>query len=416
MTRLRLATRSQETFEQALAIQIADFQKLHPDTEIEVVARPIHDHYSAMVPGGEAGSGEFDLFLCCTDWLTEAISKDLLVPLNEFIHENPPVDWPFGWHKAMLGLQEQDGKVYGLPWHDGPQVFHYRRDLFEDPKERSDFQRATGLELRVPRTWSEFLQVAKFFTRPEQGLWGCAEGAYTDGHNNVYDFLIHLWSRGGTLFDTNGWPGFHEELGVEALQFYADLFHQHRVISPDCLHVGSVEVGDYYSQGNAAMMWNWSGFAAVSELPEFSKIVGKNACTKIPAGDGPNGRAISLNIYWTMTLAAGSKQKDLAYAFMQHITQPYLDKVTSISGANGVRLSTWKDPEVLSRYPYYSIIEEVHADSITLPAIPEYPAVNEALSHAIHRVVHENGSAEIELKAAADHAHEILLAAGRIQP
>ena len=80
-----------------------------------------------------------------------------------------------------------------------------------------------------------------------------------------------------------------------------------------------------------------------------------------------------------------------------------------------MRLSTWKDPEVRARYPYYAIIEDVHADSITMPTLPEYPAVNEVLSQAIHRVVHEGCPAGPELTKAAEAAVQILSAAGRIQ-
>jgi multiple sugar transport system substrate-binding protein len=409
-----LATRRQDTFERAFAIQIADFKDAHPDVKIEVVARPLHDHYTAMVQQAEAASSDFDLFLCNTDWLTEAISKGLLTPLNSHIQANPPVDWPYGWHPAMLGLQTQNGVVYGLPWHDGPEIFHYRKDLFQNAEEQAAYAKTHREPLKVPRTWSEFLKVAKFFTRPEDDFWGCCEGAYTDGHNNVYDFLIQLWSRGGVLFDASGCPQFHRQPGIEGLQFYVDLFQKHRVASPECLNLGSVEVGDYYARGRAAMMWNWSGFAAVCEIPEFSNIVGKNACTTIPAGDGPNGRSVSLNIYWTLTLTAGSRNKDLAYRFMQHITQPHLDKVVSMCGANGVRLSTWQDPEVLAQYPYYGIIEEVHAGSITMPTLPEYPSVNHILSEAIHNAVHEGRSVEEELQNAAALATKLLKDAGRI--
>lgn len=414
MTRLRLATRSQDTFENAFAAQIEDFRRGHPGIEIEVVARPIHDHYAAMVRDGEAGKGDFDLFLCVTDWLPEAIEKGLISPLTERIAQDPPPDWPHGWHPAMLGLQERDGVVYGLPWHDGPEVFHYRRDLFESSEERTAFRAKHGRDLVPPRTWSEFLEVATFFTRPEAGLWGCCEGAYTDGHNNVYDFLIQLWSRGGVLFDANWEPRIHEQEGIEALRFYRDLFHLHGVASPECLRLGSVEVGDYYAQGHAAMMWNWSGFAAVCEMPEYSRIVGRNACTRLPAGDGPKGRSVSLNIYWVLTLASGSRHKDEAYRFMRHITQPHLDKVVSMCGANGVRRSTWEDPEVRRRYPHYAIIEGVHSGSLTLPAIPEYPAINEAISEAVHRVVHEGGDVADELAKAAVEARRILVESGRI--
>lgn len=405
MPKLKLISREQETFENALRAQIEDFNRVHPHIEVECIFLPIHDLYEKMVANMGTESDEFDLFLCCTDWLPILMHNESITSLDEMIEMDPPVDWPSGWHRAMLGIQQHGGHIYGLPWHDGPQVFHYRTDLFEDEKEQAAYREQYGRELRPPQTWEEFLDVAKFFTRPEQGLWGCCEAAYTDGHNNVYDFLIHLWSRGGVLLDDQKMPRFHEAAGIEALQFYVDLFHKHKVASPECLNLGSVECGNYYAQGNAAMMWNWCGFAAVAEMPEYSKIVGKNACTKLPAG---SAGSVSLNIYWVLTIPSGSINKDLAYQFMQHISAPNTDKMVSMAGANGVRLSTWNDPEVIAKYPYYAIIADVHANTRTLPSIPEYPEIHEAISRAVHRALHGEMSVEESLNVAAEEARKIL--------
>lgn len=405
--KLKLISREQETFENAFAAQIADYRASNPDVEIECTYLPIHDHYEKMVANMGTESDDFDLFLCCTDWLPILMHNESITSLDEMIEANPPPDWPSGWHKAMLGLQQQGGMTYGMPWHDGPEVFHYRTDLFNDPGEKANFKAQNGRELVPPRTWEEFVEVAKFFTRPDQGLWGCCEAGYTDGHNNVYDFLIHLWSRGGVLLDSNKEPQFDSAEGVEALQFYVDLFHKHKVASLECLNLGSVECGNYYAQGNAAMMWNWCGFAAVCEMPDYSKIVGKNACVGMPAG--PAG-AISLNIYWVLTIPSGSRNKEAAYKFLQHISSAKCDKMVSMAGANGVRLSTWNDPEVVAKYPYYSIIADVHANTRTLPAIPEYPEINESISRAVHRALLLEMNPEESLKIAASEAREILRA------
>lgn len=395
---LRLASREQETFENAFKAQLKDFEAAHRGVSVQLEFRKIHDHYQELIGDGGLASGEIDLLLCCTDWLPEAIVKGLLEPLDARLAANPPPDWPDGWHPAMRALVGDGKRIYGLPWHDGPEVLHYRNDLFE--KEG----------LRPPKSWDEFVETAKHFTRREDGLWGCCEAAFTDGHNNVYDFLIQLWSRGGELWDADYRPRFHDDIGQEALQFYFDLFHTHKVAPLECLNLGSVECGDYYAQGRAGMSWNWCGFAAVAEMPEYSKIVGKNACTLLPAAK----QAVSLNIYWVLTISAASEHKDEAYAFMRHIMQPHLDKATSMAGANGTRLSTWRDPEVRAKYPYYKIIENVHTGTRTLPGIPEYPAINEAISQAVHAALRHEKPISRALADAADEAEGILRTSGRL--
>ena len=247
----------------------------------------------------------------------------------------------------------------------------YRTDLFEDEWERDRFRSEYGYELAVPETWSQFLDIARFFNRPDEGLHGCIVAAYPDGHNSVYDFLIHLWSRGGVFLDEGNRVGFNSPTGKEALQWYVDLIHEHEVTQPNPWEHDSVASGIEFAGGTAAMMWNWTGFAAVADLPEISKIPGKVRVTPIPKGDGPAGRRASLNIYWVLTIPSGSRHKEAAYAFCKNAISAEMDHYLTMVGGNGCRLSTWNDAEVQSAYQYYEVIEEIHRHALTLPRIPE---------------------------------------------
>ena len=272
--KLRLISREFDAFAQAFTRHAEAFTAENPGVEIEREYLEIHAHYDKMVAGGGALTDEYDLFLCVTDWMPEAMAKGLLTPIDSFLAADPPPDYPHGWSPSMIGGQtDPEGRVYGLPFHDGPEMLLYRADLFDDPGERAAYRARFGAELRVPETWGEFLRVAGHFTRPEEGLWGCSAASFPDGHNNVYDFLIHLWTRGGTLFDADWNPQFHGETGREALAFYVDLYREHRVISPKGLTMDSIACGFDFSDGTAAMMWIWCGFAAVTEVPELSEIV-----------------------------------------------------------------------------------------------------------------------------------------------
>lgn len=422
MTKLRLISREQEVFESALRSQAKLFEQAHPDIELEFEFLPIHDHFERMIVSDGCFTGEADLFLCCTDWLPAIASRGGLKSLDEPVRKFPPEGWPDGWHRSMHTLNSVEGTLYGVPWHDGPEVLHYRSDLFEDQAEQTGFREKYGYNLKLPETWDQFVHVAEHFTRPEQELWGACEAGYTDGHNNVYDFLIQLWSRGGDLFSESFEPIFHSEIGIESLAFLRDLFHNRKAIPEVCLQQGSVECGDFYAQGHAAMSWNWIGFAAVCEIPQFSKIVGKNRCARIPRGRGGH---VSMNVYWLLTIPTGSKNADAAYEFIRFVAGPERDKITSLSGANGTRLSTWRDPEIQHKFPYYAAIEDIHETTRTIPAIPEFAVINETLSHAIHSVIHgtpdQNNPAKrsfadpgFALQLAAQEARKILVQSGRL--
>lgn len=401
MPTLKIKYRTFDGFERAIAEQTAHFSAQHPGVGFELSHGGPEALYAEMVEHGGAQRGDYDLVLALTDWLPDLIRRGGLRPINDFLASDPPEGWPGGWSESVLGLQrDAQGAIYGLPYHDGPEIFHYRTDLFGDPAEQARFERQHGYRLRPPETWSEFLDVARFFTRPGDGLYGTVVAGLNDGHNNVYDFLIHLWSRGGQLLDEQQRTAFDSPAGREALQFYVDLLTKHGVTPPRALEYDSVLAGEAYAAGEGAMMLNWSGFMAVAQLPP-SKIIDKTRCTRIPRGDGPDGRHASLNVYWVLGICAGSRQPELAWQFLRETASPAMDKVTSLAGGTGVRLSTWNDPEVRARFQYYEELEAVHRGSNTMPGIPEYPAINEVLSRMTWDAVQGRKSVADALREAA---------------
>jgi multiple sugar transport system substrate-binding protein len=403
--RLRLAYRESTVFTNALRRQAEAFQAARPEVTIELVGHDLPELYEGLVAGDGCDSGEWDAFLCCTDWLPPLMAGRRLSGLDGFLAADPPPDWPDGWSPSLRGLPTgPDGVTYGIPYHDGPELFMYRADLFDDPAERRRFADTYGYPLAAPRTWSQFLDVARHFTRPAEALYGCVLGAKPDGHNNVYDFLIQLWSRGGRVLDGQR-AAFAGAAGREALSYLRELAFVHRLTQPDPRAYESVGSGEYYATGRAAMMWNWFGYAVLAELPT-SAVRGRNRYALIPRGDGPGGRHVSLSVFWVLTIPRGSRQPEAAWQFLRHAATPEMDLVTAHEGATGCRLSTWRDPAVRERFPCYSLIEQQPVE--TLPAIPEYPEINEVLNVEIDAAYTGAKSVEQALADAAERTDAIL--------
>lgn len=410
MPKLSILYRVFDGFERSFTAQAAAFQQQHPDVEFNIVPIDPEKLYDEMIAQRGIMGGDWDVVLLLTDWLPELLKMGGLARLNAYLQQDPPPDWSHGWSDSLLELQRDDtGNIFALPYHDGPEMFMYRADLFENPAEQAAFAAQYGYPLAVPETWAQFRDIARFFTRPEQGVYGAMIAGLNDGHNNVYDFFLHLWSRGGRLFDEAWKPAFNDEIGREALQFYADLILTDKVCPPGALSYDSVASGVAYAAGEAAMMWNWCGFSAVAELPP-SKIIGQNRLGLVPRGD--HGVHSTLNIYWVIGIPTGSQQKDLAYQFLRHCATPEMDKITAQSGGTGVRRSTWRDPSIQAQFPYYAMLEAAHENAKSPPRIPEYPAINEIFNQMQHAVVTEAKSVGQALDTAAREVESIMRAAG----
>lgn len=410
MTTLRLLARPFEGFEAALEAQAESFAAaVNKSVTIERDHRPLPEIHEEFVVGDGFSAGEYDLFLCPSDWLPRLAADGDLVDLEEDFVERPPEDWPGGWAESMRTLVTFEDRPYALPYHDGPEIFHYREDLFESVAEQRAFRDEYGRPLTPPKTWPEFLEVAQFFTRPEEELWGTVVAAKPDGHNIVYDFLIHLWSRGGQLLDDDGRVAFDDHHGLEALEYYHRLIHEEQVVPPSAVEMESVESGEFYANGGAAMMWNWAGFGAMAEH-ESSAVFGRTNYGLIPRADSPNGIHTSLTVLYGLAIPSTSDHRDLAYEFIQHTAKPEMDLITTMEGASGTRLSTWRDREVLQSNSFYSMVEEINTASVnTLPQIPQYAELNDILNRMMDEaVVRRSTPIEEALDQAGRDARELV--------
>lgn len=395
---LRVAYRTYPGFGRALNVQAREFVGLLADARVELVPLDLGALEEAVFGRGDPADS-YDVVLTLTDWLPQLISQGRLMPLDSFLDSRPPDGWPDDWADALLGLQRSaEGTVYGLPYHDGPQMLFTRSDLFDDAGEARAFADRYGYLLEPPKTWSEFRDVAQFFSRPDDGLYGCGLAAFPDGHNNVYDFLVHLWTRGGDLVSRAG-PAFDSSAGVDALEYLSDL-QRDGLTQPDPRSCDSVRSGQIYGTGAVAMMWNWCGYASIADAAD-SPIRGRSRLSLVPRGSEPEGSHASLSVYWILAVTAQCQQRDLAYEFIRHAVSPGMDRVTAGEGATACRLSTWRDPAVQALFPYYALLEQAHQSTRALPNLRRWHEICATLNDAIDSAYVGALSAADALKRAA---------------
>jgi multiple sugar transport system substrate-binding protein len=325
------------------------------------------------------------------------MEQGVLEDLAPHMKAAPLLDWPKEWARSISEPVCFGDAVSSLPWHDGPECLIYRRDWFEDPLERDAFSNRYGYELAPPRSWREFADVARHFTRPEEGRWRTLFAAYPDGHNTLYDFALQVWSRGGSLVDSAGRACVDSEQAVKALDFYRNLVRDAGACHPDSPELNSTQSGDVFLSGGIALMVNWFGFAARSER-EGSPLRGKVGIAPIPADAGID--PVSLSVFWTLGMARGSEKKAAAWEFLRFMTRPVVDVARARHGTVGVRLSTWRNEELQAAVPCYSRIEEISLGARRLPRTRSLPAFAEIVDGIVVDALTTNmPSAEILRRA-----------------
>ena len=184
---------------------------------------------------------------------------------------------------------DNSGQFYGLPINQDAYGMMYRRDLFENPEEQAAFRKKYGRELRVPQTYQEAREVAEFFTRPEQGLYGWGQMG-----GRAYDFATtasnsFMWSFGGELYN----PDTFEVLGylnspasIDGVQAYVDMFQYG---PPGSGNWGWDEINAAFQQGQLAMAMQWFYFNGSNADPAVNPYAESTGFAILPGAVGRDG-------------------------------------------------------------------------------------------------------------------------------
>ena len=137
--------------EDLMASQAEEYNRIH-GTEIAVESSlvPFESLHEKALTDFVSGTGSFDMISVLGDWLAEFIRGEFLEPLDDYLEAKPPDGYPEQFPPALMWMQTgPDGRVYGLPFHDGPIMFYYRKDLIAGSRQPGRVQ--GSLRLRPGR-------------------------------------------------------------------------------------------------------------------------------------------------------------------------------------------------------------------------------------------------------------------------
>ncbi|MEU5094983.1 extracellular solute-binding protein [Streptomyces sp. NPDC020996] len=308
-----------------------------------------------------------DLLLVPADWLPGLAARGAITGLDSHLAGRQPQGWPDAWPASFLEGVSFSGHLWGLPFHDGPQLLFTRSDLYA----------AQGLT--PPTTWAELAEHAALLHEPGRCAGTVLAGA-PDGHNNVYDFMVHLWRYGGDLFGDDG-VVLDGQPARRALSFMRDLVTT--VVDPRAHALDSADSGVEFAEGRVAVTVNWAGYAA---LAAGGAVAGRFDTAVAPAHDAGHPTT-TVNAFWALAVGSRCDRPEVAWDYLCHVASPVMDRATSQAGASGVRRSTWTDPDILGRRPEYRLFAAAHAHSRPLPRIPRLMEVVEILNRLVDAVV-----------------------------
>jgi len=381
-------------------------------------------------------SSAWDLVYIDIKWFPEFVKFGVVDPLDGYMSDPKIADAKLvnrkDWLPSSAAVATLEGKLWGMPTASSFICLAYRTDLFSHPEEKNNFKKKYGYELKVPETYEEFLDNAKFFTRKKgEVLMGevLNEDFYGASHSNKkgeflwHDYISYMVAAGADIiYDPKTMrPTWNSPQNIAAGKLYVEVS---KTCPPGHNVMSSGEATSWFANGKVAMQLEWGDrLVFICENPDSSKIIGKFDYALNPSWKGmekkrPNATMDSplhLGIY------AHSKNKIAAYKLLEKMASKEVQRrlILDPGFAYPTHIkSLLDDPEVQKKSRYPNLIKQMISKNVYLfkhPSIPEYAEAFDIATLALSDAIVGTKTVEQAYNEAQAKLEELFKKAGYIK-
>ncbi len=388
---------------------IAVFEK-QSGIHVDVLHKNDRTIMSELDRGPTSGDGGLDVLVMRHRLLGALLQKGQVRSIDSLLSDPTLHDANFMPQEQLFPnwwreLSSYENSTYGYPFTGLTTFLCYRKDLLADPANQRKFRTRYHRELKPPTTWPEYMQLAEFFTRPNQHFYG----TYIQGKQGLalwYEWLNLIYSFGGNILDTqHGWE--YGDIVVNSRQNVAATQQYVKLIAfspPDTLSYGWNEAQSALQQGHVFMGLLWNDQAPFLEDPAVSKVAGKIGYSLIPSN---TGKPFSQLEGLTYLIPTESKHPREAYKFLEWAMSAQVQDQQQLHGNSSTRKSTYDNPAVLAR-PYTSAFAASIPIAKVKPTIAQSAEMTEAMERRLFEVISGKSSAQAGLDSLAVDLQRIL--------
>ena len=359
--------------------------------KLELVGVSPEENYPRVMQDITTKSGAYDIYTSFFNEIGDLVESNGIIDLDAYVAKYKP-DWLDPERGAPTKeiynvAYTYNKKVYIVSLDGDFQVWVYRKDLFEDPQNKEQYEDRFKTELRQPPTWTEVDQISQFFK--EKGL---------NGHVNLmspfwgtstwFNRYVSYGDPNYYPFDENGKPLINSYLGVKAAEAHVK---SREWSSKDILNWTYAEAYGSMGDGTGVMMCTFSNLPKFMDRKNPDGTPATKATGKfnsfIPPGtlhDHDLIRRSCLYLNTSATVSSQSKHPEAAYLFLQWLGSTRV--FTWMSANPGGYYDPWQlanltDPLVIETYhPYHvPVIRETIVRSAPTMNFPGTRAMYDAL-------------------------------------
>jgi len=390
--------------------EIGNMYEEETGIKVNVIQEPWGSFGDLFFTEMSAQGTSYDMVVGDSQWLGQMATQGHYLDITDFMVENGLADSVTPATLRYYGeYPTGSGTYWAYPTEGDANGWAYRKDLFENPDEQAAFEAEYGYPLAPPETYPQLMDIAKFFTRPDEGLYGV--GIYTQADYDALTMGVQntLFSWGANWQDENNnvQGVINSPEAVEAVEFYRELYDCCQ--APGLSNAFFAEVNDAFIGGQTAMIMNYFAFFPALANPEvnpYAEDTGYFVNPEGPTGEqhaALGGQGISIISYIDETRQEASKH------FIQWFAQEEIQQEWAQLGGYTCNANVLASEEFEEIAPYNAAFAETMTfvkDFWNVPVFGELLLVSQ--TELGEYIVGGEGTAEEALNSIAEQHQQIL--------
>lgn len=397
--------------------QIGNLYETETGIKVTVVQEPWGSFGDRFFTEMAAKGTSWDMVIGDSQWLGQGSTQGHYVDLTDFMKSEGIADSVTEATLTYYGeYPTGSGKYWAFPTEGDADGWAYRKDLFEDPTEQEAFKAEYGYDLAIPTDYTQLKDIAEFFTRPDQNLYGVA--IYTQKDYDAITMGVEntMFAWGGSWQDANnGVMGVvNSKEAVEAVQFYRDLYECCQ--APGLSNAFFTETNDAFIAGNAVMTMNYFAFFPALVNSSINPHAAGTGFFPNPAGpSGKRGAALGGQGISVISYVSADRQQ-AARDFIKWFAQERVQAEWAKLGGYTCNKNVLQSEEFLKATPFNPAFAETMTFVKDFWNIPIYGQLLEVTQRELSQfIVEGQGTAQETMDTIAAEHDKILRDNGVIE-
>ncbi len=323
------------------------------------------DLFEKMITAFETGSIDYDMLVFPADWAGDFMGPGYLEPIPQEILDKVNMEDVIPLYRDRIIAWGET--IYALPYDGDAHMLYYRKDVLNNEEFKAAFEAEYGYPLAEPVTWTQYMDMAKFFTGKEvetagemAPIWGVLE-AQRRNAQSYWVFLSHAAGYGKVpgnpcfFFScADMTPQVNNPGWVKALEDYVAISQYG---PPEMINYDVADTRIHFPAGESVFNIDWGDVGTISIDETRSVVKGAVGFAPLPGGDRywnyetgewveeANPAPFIAFGGWIIGVAAGSDVKEAALDFAAYMAAPDMVNQLAVGADTGINPSRFSQLE-----------------------------------------------------------------------